>query len=348
MTLPRGAHLVGGLAAPNAAAAMSTAASILGQHLVRVTDGETGDRTQWFWWQIEKLTAVPGISLGSSQNFAEGSEEADHPGLDVEPGVAIPDRTLGYADAAIDSYADFARLREEGVIAEGVRFQVSLPTPYAVVVAWAKGEAQANLWQPYKDAMFAEARAIQDAVPAKDLAIQWDVAVEIGVLEGLHGAFDAIPELASFERIVQEVAECVALVKPPAQRGIHLCYGDYQHRHYVQPKDLSLVVRLANAVASNVSMDFVHMPVDRESGRSESYFDALRDLEVGDAELALGLIDYENDPGRTDELVRNANRAERPYLVATECGMSRIGERGEAVTLEDLLREHARIADPIR
>ena len=50
MTLARGAHLVGGLAAPTAVDAMTTTARILGRHLSRLTDGETGDRSQWIWW----------------------------------------------------------------------------------------------------------------------------------------------------------------------------------------------------------------------------------------------------------------------------------------------------------
>jgi hypothetical protein len=34
--------------------------------------------------------------------------------------------------------------------------------------------------------------------------------------------------------------------------------------------------------------------------------------------------------------------------VATECGMGRLGERGESVSLNDLLAQHARVAEPIR
>jgi hypothetical protein len=36
---------------------------ILGGHLHSLTDGETGDRNQWIWWQVNKLTAVDGIEL---------------------------------------------------------------------------------------------------------------------------------------------------------------------------------------------------------------------------------------------------------------------------------------------
>jgi hypothetical protein len=60
------------------------------------------------------------------------------------------------------------------------------------------------------------------------------------------------------------------------------------------------------------------------------------------------VIDYENDSARIDELVTAADTAGVPYAVATECGMARLGERGEAVTLEDLLGQHARTAAPVR
>ena len=346
-TLARGAHLVGGLAAPTASDAMTVAATVLGRHLRRLTDGETGARSQWIWWQIDKLVAIEGIRMGPLHiNPDTGNPDYSvFPGLDVDEGIIIPDGALGYAAAAIDSYAEFVRLRGAGVVPETVRFQVSVPTPFAVVVAWASGESQRRLWQPFKAALFAEVAAIQRAIPAQDLAIQWDVAVEIGTLEGV---FTPIPALASFERIVTELAECLERVIPPTTRGLHLCYGDYKHRHFVAPTDLGLLVRIANAVAAASPFDFVHMPVDRENGRAEAYLAPLRELAVGDAELSLGVIDYENDAARIDELVAAASGVGRPFSVATECGMGRLGERGETVTLKDLLEQHARVAAALR
>ena len=302
---------------------------------------------QWIWWQIDKLKAIPGIRIGQPQvNPETGNPDYSvFPGLEVDEGVSIPARALGYADAAKSSYREFRLLRDAGVVSPGVRFQVSVPTPFAVVVAWASGDSQRRLWQPFKDALFEEVRTIQREIPADDLAIQWDVAVEVGVLEGV---FHPIDELGSFDRVVAELAEALEVVERPAQRGLHLCYGDYKHRHFKAPSDLSLLVRLANAVAARTQFDFVHMPVDRENGRTAAYFAPLRDLQVGEAQLALGVIDYENDGERIDELVAAADSAGRPYAVATECGMARLGERGESVSLADLLEQHARVADPVR
>ena len=347
MTLARGAHLVGGIAATSAAEAMTITANALGAHLHRLSDGETGARSQWIWWQIDKLTALEGIAVGEPQvNPDTGNPDYSvFPGLAVEAGIEIPVGSLGYRDAAIASYADFRRLRGEGVIPSGVRFQVSVPTPFAVVVAWSAGESQRRLWQPFRDALFGEVAAIQATNPAPDLAIQWDVAVEVGALEGI---FTPVDELRSFERIVDELAACLEQVAPPVQRGLHFCYGDYKHRHFKAPTDLGLLVRLANAVAAVTPFDFVHMPVDRDNGRDPDYFRALPDLTAGGAELALGVVDYEGDPARIDELVLAASTAGIPFSVATECGLARIGERGEAVTLEHLLRQHARVASPVR
>jgi hypothetical protein len=347
ISLAQGAHLVGGLAAPTATEAMTTTAEVLGRHLRRLTDGETGPRSQWIWWQIDKLTAIPGISMGQPHvNPDTGNPDYSvFPGLDVEGDITIPDRGLGYADVAIESYAEFRRLREAGTIPDGVRFQVSIPTPFAVVIAWANVDSQERLWGPFKAAIFREVADIQAAIPGDDLAIQWDVAVEIGVLEGVFHPADGF---GAFERVTSELVDCLEHVRPPAQRGLHLCYGDYKHRHFKAPTDLSLLVRLANAVADRTTLDFVHMPVDRENGRQGSYFDALRDLSVGGADLALGVIDYENDPDRIDQLVAAASAADVPFAVATECGMARLGERGESVTLRDLLEQHARVARPIR
>ena len=346
MNVARGAHLVGGLAAPDAQTAMTQAATVLGRHLSRLTDGETAERAQWIWWQIDKLTAIPGIRMGQPQvNPETGNPDYSvFPGLEVGESVRIPPGSLGYADAAVGSYGTFRDLRERGVVPAGVRFQVSVPTPYASVVSWVNPGGQGRLFPVYKRAMFDEVAAIARAIPADDLAIQWDVAVEVGVLEGV---FRPEPEFTPFERVVAELVDAVRAVPSDVEVGLHLCYGDYKHRHFVAPNDVGLMVRLANAVDEQARLGFVHMPVDRENGLLPGYFAPLADLRAI-PHLALGVIDYENDSERIDRLVAAASASGRPFAVATECGMSRLGERGETVTLSDLLAQHARVGDPIR
>ncbi len=342
-----GAHLVGGLKAPDAETAMRTAAGILGRHLHAVTDGETGERDQWIGWQVGKLTSIDGIELvGTKPTSAPDNEEySGFPSIAVDPSVSeLPPRALGYADAAEASYAVFRSLREEGALPGEVKFQVSIPTAYASVVAWIREEDHEHFFPVYARAIADEVAAIADAIPAADLLIQYDVAVEVGALTG---AFAAGGRLAEKDFIVDALREALETPAGEVERGLHLCYGDYHHRHFTVPQDLSLCVELAAAAGERA--DFVHMPADRDTGRDPGYFEPLQDLRSG--RLALGVIDYEGDPERTRELVDAATTGSggREFAVATECGMARIDERGPGrPSLEQLLELHAQNAQPVR
>ena len=344
-----GAHLVGGLKAPDAETAMRTAAGVLGRHLRAVTDGETGDRSQWIFWQIGRLTAIDGIEMaGLSENpDTENEDYREFPQLAIDPSVTqLPPRALGYADAAEASYGVYRRLREEGVIPPDVKFQVSIPTPYATVVAWVPVQTQEMFFPVYADAIAAEVRDTARAIDRDDLVIQYDVAVEFGVLTA---SFPAAGNLAEKQYIIEALQQALEDVPAGVERGLHLCYGDYKHRHFHAPEDLSVCVDLANGVGA--AADFIHMPVDRENGRDPAYHEPLRDLSPVPKRLALGVIDYDGDPQRTRDLAAAASAGSggMTFEVATECGMARIDERGPGgPTLERLLTLHAEVAAPVR
>ncbi len=145
--------------------------------------------------------------------------------------------------------------------------------------------------------------------------------------------------------VLQTLRDAFARTPQQAECGIHLCYGDYKHRHFAVPEDLSLCVMLASAVSDTAA--FVHLPVDRDTGRDPGYFEPLRDLSA--RRLALGVIDYEGDPQRTAELAQAASAGSggMQFAVATECGTARIDERGPgSPSLERLLELHAQTAAP--
>jgi methionine synthase II (cobalamin-independent) len=339
-----GAHLVGGLSAVDAETAMRAAAGILGRHLYAVSDGETGGRNQWIGWQLGNLTAVDGIEMvGVHHHPNADTEYAEFPSLAVDPSVTgLPSDAIGYASAAASSYPIFRRLREEGVVPDDVRFQVSIPTPYATVASWIREEDRERFFAIYADALEREVRDIASIV-GEDLLLQYDVAVEIGVLTGSLSA----EGFGDRQFVIQTI--CDALDRTPAdvECGVHFCYGDYRHRHFTIPQDLSLCVELATTVSDRAA--FVHMPADRETGRDPAYFEPLRDLSV--RRLALGVIDYEGDEERCRELIDAAAEGSggMEFAVATECGMARIDERGPGgPSLEQLLELHARLATPIR
>jgi methionine synthase II (cobalamin-independent) len=255
----------------------------------------------------------------------------------------MPARALGYADAAEGSYKTFRRLREEGVIPEDVKFQVCIPTPYATVVAWVAVDDQERFFPVYADSIADEVEEIARVV-GDDLLLQYDVAVEFGALTG---NFEAGGNLGERDVVLETLKDAVARTPAEAEVGVHLCYGDYKHRHFAVPEDLSVCVEVGNAVSDRAA--FVHMPADRETGRNPAYYEPLKDLSA--KRLSLGVIDYEGDAERTAELARAASEGSggMEFAVATECGMARIDERGQdSPSLERLLQLHAETAAPVR
>ena len=61
----------------------------------------------------------------------------------------------------------------------GTRFQVSLPTPIAVVMTFTDPQAIQQIWPIYEKRLNEEVAEIAAAIPHRDLAIQWDIAAEI-------------------------------------------------------------------------------------------------------------------------------------------------------------------------
>ena len=170
---------------------MRSAANLLGRHLHAVTDSETGERDQWIGWQLGKLTSIDGIEVvGVKKTSAPDNEEySGFPAIAVDSSVTeLPRRALGYADAAEASYPVFEQLRADDVVPDGVKFQVSVPTAYASVVAWVREEDQQRFFDVYERAIAAEVEDIVAAVRPADLVIQWDVAVEIGALNEAFAA----------------------------------------------------------------------------------------------------------------------------------------------------------------
>ena len=101
---PRGVHLVGSVPLPDAEAVFRMSASILGSHLRRLPDGETGERSNWIGWQHAVLAGIAEFEPVSERQFQ------------LRTGVnsdTLSFGNLGYRDAALASYADFARLRRD-------------------------------------------------------------------------------------------------------------------------------------------------------------------------------------------------------------------------------------------
>ena len=293
-----------------------------------IPDGETGTRKDWFEWQVGVLAKAPQLE-GIGEEMQLG-DYATFSRFRVRDGVTSKELELGplgYARAAAESYAVFTRLKQAGRIRPTVRFQVSLPTPVAVTFGYL-GEGQATFEAAYERQLIREIATILETVPPVELAIQWDVAVEMGMLEGIFPTWisgDMLSELtARAGRLGDAVAAEVAL-------GYHLCYGNRGNVHWKEPADAGLLVKVANGItaACHRQIDWIHMPVPIERDDDE-YFEPLRELQLQDhTELCLGLLHKEDHLEGASRRIATARRHVHEFAISAECGMGR--EPAEAI-----------------
>src|ERR1700735_5342545 len=128
-------HLCGSVGLDTVDEVFGTVGSLLKDNVARVPDGEPGGRRLWIGWQYAVLRSSPYLEVAG---VAAESERSRTPQLQVRKGLedALSFGELGYSREARASYEDFVRARSTGVLPRGVKFQVSLPTPYAVVVSY--------------------------------------------------------------------------------------------------------------------------------------------------------------------------------------------------------------------
>ena len=336
---PRGVHLNGSVPLTNSEEVFRTASSILGGRLRRIPDGETGDRTNWISWQIQFFAANPSFEIVQPDRVAY----VPQPTAKLRPHVTANEivfNNIGYADAAIASYAVFSRLKQDGVIPANYRFQVSLPTPLAPVMAFVGPEKMSKVEPAYEAAMFAELDRIAAAIPHNELAIQWDVAVEFGILEGMFGDSSQVNQ-----EIIERLIRIGERVPADIELGYHLCYGDAGHKHFKEPEDTSKLVEIANAISAGVKrpINWIHLPVPRNR-TDEAYFAPLRNLKLHpETELYLGLVHYTDGVEGTRKRIQAAQQVVSNFGVATECGFGRRSPE----TIPALLRIHSEVVAPV-
>ena len=337
-TFPHGVHLVGSVPLSNADEVFHTASSILGQHLQRIPDGETGERHYWIGWQFQFLAANPYLEAIPP----DPADYAPLPHVKLRTSVdsgAIHFERIGYADAAKASYDIFTQLKKDGVIPAQYRFQVSLPTPLAPITQFVVPEDQAVVEPAYEAAMMSELEQICTAIPHNELAIQWDVAVEFALLE--HVAFSHFESTKA--GILNQLIKLGNSVPSDVELGYHLCYGDAGHKQFFAPKDTSLLVEVANAICAEVKrpVQWIHMPVPR--GRTDTaYFEPLRGLHLHpETKLYLGLVHYTDGVEGARKRIAAAQTVISDFGIATECGMG----RRDPATIPQLLEIHRDILE---
>lgn len=342
--------IVGSVPFENAEDVFTAISKALGDRVRRIPDGETGPRINWIEFQTQVFDAHPAFQFAPDEAGKDAdwrNKPADakwkiKPWYMLRPGINGRDiefGPLGYAEAARASYDVFSRLKREGVIHRECRFQVSLPTPYNVIDQRILPSQRLTVEAPYEQRMIVEVDEISDAIPHPELAIQWDTAHEVQNLDGGRPHWFDNAE----EGIVDRLVQLGNRVRQGIELGYHLCYGDFMHKHFVEPKDMGLMVRLANKLMGGVQrrVDWIHMPVPR-SRTDEAYFAPLYHLKLTpDTRLYLGLIHFTDGIEGTRRRLEVAGRFVDDFGVATECGFGRRSPE----TIHDLLEIHRAIAD---
>ena len=339
------AHLIGSVPLPTTEAVFRRLGAMLGPVLSRMPDGETGERRRWIYWQRTMLERHPAMEVDGDAGLLElrqwdGSLLRRTDLLRFRPGVdpESVDFPIGYADAALQSWALFERLRREGALPEDLRFQVCLPTPMSSAFMYVSPRAHDDYQRAYERSLRRDLGRIVAGIPPADLSIQWDICQEVLVLEGYFPSRPADHR----ERIFALLARLGDAVPAGVELGYHLCYGSPADQHLLMPKDTAILAELARAIVTGVQrrVDFLHLPVPRERDDA-AYFAPLRDLALPTPlRLYLGLLHHDDRDGdrRRIDVARDAVSV---FGVATECGWG----RGEPARLAGLLESHRHAVD---
>src|SRR5262249_15480600 len=180
-------------------------------------------------------------------------------------------------------------LRDQGLFPADVRFQVSIPMINSVIrPLYFPEPGDIDKVRPgFEEALAAEIAVIVRRIPAKDLAIQWDLA---GELLAVYGQPDSPPSEASIETHVAPIRRLSALLPAEAALGFHFCFGTFGGWPAFAPADLGRAVELINAsvVAAGRRTDWIHVPtLDRTD---DAFYAPLARLNPSDARIYLGMI----------------------------------------------------------
>jgi methionine synthase II (cobalamin-independent) len=350
----RNVLLIGGVNLGSAEEVFKTVGGALGDAVLRIPDGETGNaRSYWIQCQTPFFLGNPQLEMVEPDPGSPGSfRKARIPGAglysptmagayrgqaklrdDVAPQDLYFDN-FGYADWAAESYATFKKLKLTGEVPSGTRFQVCIPSTGVMLQSRIFAPDVPKIAPAYEAAIFREVERICAEIPHDELAIQWDCTEPVRYESaGVDERRAMIERMASLARPVPDDVEL----------GYHLCYGDWEHRHMVEPTDTGNMVEIANGISAGVHrpMAWMHMPVPRNRS-DDAYFAPLAGLKLHpETRLVLGLVHFTDGLDGTRRRMQAANKVVADYDIGTECGMARRPRE----TIPELLNIHKQVVE---
>lgn len=296
-------------------------------------DGEVGDRLHWIDGQAYRVfNGHPDLETVKRPLPENGIERWKPRNLEdqwifsVKAGVSkvgFGDKgwRLGYARDAINSYFVFKTLKKEGVLPEGLRMMVAMPTAESSTLLYFRDPEEWPAIKPaYEEALLAEVETMVEHIPSDELAIQWDAACEsVDIEVGLPWLGLITPE--RYQSYVDQFARLSALIPEQVALGYHACYGTLGGWPLVSPDTLEGQIKFLNEAVSvsKRKVDYVHLPMLNRTDLE--YAEPLTRLSVGDAAVYLGLV-HNMDTFKTR--FANVQHYLDDFDLAAGCGFGRI------------------------
>lgn len=353
MAAPQGIHLVGSMPFESAHEHFNAIGNgRLGPYLHSISDGEMAPslRQNWVACQVYTFRMIPFVLQPFLEQLAE--QENEKTGLDSMSEADLPAQLksleIGYDKWAIESYALFADLKSKGVLPKHLKFQVGIPSTTSVCLIAIKREYRAVIEPFYEAATLRALRHIQDSIPHGELLIQCELVGEFMFLEKAWKRANTIQHWRGdnnapwFGTNDEEVREgmCERLdritnktsVDGDIAIGFHLCYGDYMHKHFLEPESAKYMADVTEHLisGSDRQVSYIHFPMPKEV-YDETYLEHLRalwpKLQAGGTYLYVGLV-HGLDLEGTKRRIEAAKKVfgSDGWGIASECGLRRTPE----------------------
>ena len=310
----------------------------LGKWMPFLPDGEVGDRIHWIAHLAYRVFhGHPDVETLERPMTEEGIEDwrvgTGSWKFKVKPGtkqVRFGDHgwRLGYARDAINSYFVFKTLREQGVIPNHLRFQVSLPlTASGIRLYFQDPNDYPLIRDGFTEALHHEVATIFNHIPHEDLAIQWDCAIEDTLIEQALAkagkANDNVKNMVT--ELFAPASEVCSHIPSNVQVGYHACYGTSTGWPVREPQDLTGVVLLCNAGVSQSGreVNFLHLPTVSSGEDVDAYVAPLADLQTNGARVYIGLIHALHGKDGASDQMKAISSHIPDFGIAAPCGFGR-------------------------
>lgn len=224
---------------------MDLALEHLGGRLHSLPDGETGERRNWIIHIIESLRAHPDLEVSREGDWSDYDRTVT---FKVRRGHGLAGSSLDFGHvAAVEAAWPVYEARRTQVEADGMAgkpvFQVGIPGDFDMALFTLGPVAGLRRRRAFTDATTDEIHQIFRA-HGHEIVFQIEVPAELVFVS----RFPPLLQPVAARWLGGGVANLARRAPAGARFGVHLCLGDMNHRALGRMRDVSPLVRLANAI----------------------------------------------------------------------------------------------------